>query len=79
MPAPHITFRYPRIHLTCASVYPAGPYATENARTALEHGAVYITFAVRRHGIICPEMVDYVNYVRDYDETFGHPAAGRIC
>ena len=28
-----------------------GPYATENARTALEHGAAHVTFGVRRHGI----------------------------
>ena len=34
-----------------------GPYATENARTALEHAAAHITFGVRRHGIICPELV----------------------
>ena len=27
-----------------------GPYATENARTALEHGAADVSFAVRRHG-----------------------------
>lgn len=53
-----------------------GPYATENARTALEHGCVSATFAVRRHGIVCPELVDYVNYIRDYDENFGHPASG---
>ena len=37
-----------------------GPYATENARTALEHGVASVTFAVRRHGIICPELIDYV-------------------
>jgi len=27
-----------------------GPFATENARTALEHGAADVTFGVRRHG-----------------------------
>lgn len=53
-----------------------GPYATENARTALEHGAAHVTFAVRRHGIVCPEMVEYLNYVRDYDEAFDRPAGG---
>jgi hypothetical protein len=53
-----------------------GPYAVENARTALEHGASHVTFAVRRHGIVCPEAVDYVNYIRDYDESFAHPPAG---
>ena len=53
-----------------------GPYATENARTALEHAAARVVFAVRRHGIICPELVDYVNYIRDYDSDFNHPAGG---
>ena len=53
-----------------------GPYATENARTALEHAAARVTFAVRRHGIVCPELVDYVNYIRDYDSNFDHPAGG---
>ena len=53
-----------------------GPYATENARTALEHGASHVTFGVRRHGIVCPELIDYVNYIREYDEGFGHPRSG---
>ena len=53
-----------------------GPFATENARTALEHGASHVTFGVRRHGIVCPELVDYVNYIREYDAEFGHPASG---
>ena len=60
----------------CVVILGHGPYATENARTALEHGCTHATFAVRRHGIVCPELVDYVNYVRDYDESFSHPAAG---
>jgi len=34
-----------------------GPYATENARTALEHSAAQVVFGVRRHGIVCPELV----------------------
>jgi hypothetical protein len=53
-----------------------GPYAIENARTALENHATHVTFGVRRHGIICPELVGYVNYVRDYDENFAHPLSG---
>ena len=58
------------------SILGHGPFATENARTALEHGASHVTFGVRRHGIVCPELVDYVNYIREYDAEFGHPASG---
>lgn len=34
-----------------------GPYAIENARTALEHSAAQVVFGVRRHGIVCPDLV----------------------
>jgi thioredoxin reductase len=53
-----------------------GPYAIETARTSLEHAGSHATFAVRRHGLICPEMIDYVNYIRSYDDNFAHPARG---
>lgn len=35
-----------------------------------------VTFLCRRHGIVCPEAVDYVNYIRPYDEQFEHPKGG---
>ncbi|MDC0525534.1 phosphopantetheine-binding protein [bacterium] len=49
-----------------------GPYATENARTSLEHKAKHVAFGVRRHGIVCPEVIDYANYIREFsqDGTF---------
>ena len=25
---------------------------------------------------MCPELVDYLNYIREYDETFAHPPGG---
>jgi hypothetical protein len=49
-----------------------GPFAIENARTALEQAAAHATFGVRRHGIVCPEIIDYVNYIREYDESLHH-------
>ena len=53
-----------------------GPYALESMRTGLEHGATRITFLCRRHGIVCPEAVDFVNYIRPYGESFTHPQGG---
>ena len=53
-----------------------GPYATEHMRTSLEHGATRGTFAVRRHGLISPEAVDYVTYIREYDGQFNRPSGG---
>ena len=35
-----------------------------------------MTFLCRRHGIVCPEAVDYVNYIRPYDDQFEHPKGG---
>eukprot|EP00966_Prymnesium_polylepis_P219172 5071446-Prymnesium_polylepis.1 len=35
-----------------------------------------VTFLCRRHGIVCPEAVDYVNYIRPYDDQFEHPKGG---
>ena len=53
-----------------------GPFATENMRSALEHHVKHLSFLCRRHGLVCPEVVDYVNYIRPYDDEFKHPASG---
>ena len=53
-----------------------GPYALENMRTGLEHGAGMVVFLCRRHGVVCPEAVDYVNYIRPYNDHFQHPQGG---
>jgi hypothetical protein len=49
-----------------------GAFAIENARTALEGGAAHVTVVCRRHGTICPKIIDYLNFATPYDETFQH-------
>ena len=53
-----------------------GPYALENMRTGLEHGVMRVSFLCRRHGIICPDALDYALYVRPRDNQIRHPQAG---
>jgi hypothetical protein len=49
-----------------------GAFAVENARTALEGGARHVTVLCRRHGTVCPKIIDYLNFVTPYDEAFLH-------
>ncbi len=49
-----------------------GAFAVENARTALEAGARHVTVVCRRHGTICPKIIDYLNFATPYDEDFRH-------
>jgi hypothetical protein len=49
-----------------------GAFAVENTRTALEGGARHVTVVSRRHGTVCPKIVDYLNFVTPYDEAFQH-------
>ena len=49
-----------------------GAFAIENARTALEAGARHITVVCRRHGTICPKIIDYLNFATPYDDHFKH-------
>ncbi len=49
-----------------------GAFAVENARTALEAGARHVTVVCRRHGTICPKIIDYLNFATPYDEAFKH-------
>jgi Pyridine nucleotide-disulphide oxidoreductase len=49
-----------------------GAFATENARTALEGGASLVTVVCRRHGTVCPKIIDYLNFSAPYDENFKH-------
>ncbi len=50
-----------------------GAFAIENARTALEAGAEQVTVVCRRHGTVCPKIIDYLNFATPYDEHFQHP------
>ncbi|MDA8140131.1 MAG: FAD-dependent oxidoreductase [Desulfobacteraceae bacterium] len=49
-----------------------GAFAIENARTALEAGAKQVTVVCRRHGTVCPKIIDYLNFATPYDDEFKH-------
>ena len=49
-----------------------GAFAIENARTALEAGARHVSVVCRRHGTICPKIIDYLNFATPYDNAFKH-------
>ena len=49
-----------------------GAFAVENARTALEGGASHVTVVCRRHGTVCPKIIDYLNFATPYDDNFKH-------
>ncbi len=49
-----------------------GAFAIENTRTALVGGASEVTVICRRHGTICPKIIDYLNFSSPYDAAFKH-------
>jgi hypothetical protein len=49
-----------------------GAFAIENVRTALEAGARHVTVVCRRHGTVCPKIIDYLNFATPYDQAFMH-------
>jgi len=49
-----------------------GAFAVENARSALERGANHVTVVCRRHGTVCPKIIDYLNFATPYDDNFKH-------
>jgi hypothetical protein len=49
-----------------------GAFAVENVRTALDAGARHVAVVCRRHGTVCPKIVDYLNFASPYDERFQH-------
>ena len=55
---------------------PLGAYAIENARTGLEAGASSMTVLGRRRGSICPQLVDWLNWIRPRDEMMKRSARG---
>jgi hypothetical protein len=55
-----------------------GAFAVENARTALEAGARQVTVLCRRHGTVCPKIIDYLNFASAYDERFEHERKANI-
>jgi hypothetical protein len=55
-----------------------GAFAVENARTALENGADQVTVVCRRHGTVCPKIIDYLNFATPFDENFLHDRKSNI-
>ena len=55
-----------------------GAFAAENARTALEAGVSHVTVVCRRHGTICPKIIDYLNFSTAYNERFEHDRKSNI-
>ena len=55
-----------------------GAFAVENVRTALENGAEQVTVVCRRHGTVCPKIIDYLNFATPYDENFLHDRKSNI-
>jgi acyl carrier protein/uncharacterized protein YkvS len=53
-----------------------GAFAAENARTAVERGAKRVHVLSRRRGSVMPSLLDYLNFVRPYDETYSHYKLG---
>ena len=56
-----------------------GAFAVENMRTAFERGAAHVTLLCRQRGTVCPQLVDWVNFIRPWemhDYLPRHAAAG---
>ena len=49
-----------------------GAFAVENVRTALEQGALEVVVVGRRHGTVCPKAIDYLNFVKPWDDKYKH-------
>ena len=48
-------------------IFGMGAFAIENVRTALEGGAARVTVVARRHGTVCPKIIDYLNFVKPWE------------
>ena len=53
-----------------------GAYALEHTRTALERGAPRATILCRQRGVVCPQVVDWVNFVRPVRRDFSKDPSG---
>ena len=53
-----------------------GAFAIEKVRTSLERGAAHAQILCRQHGLVCPEIIDYLNFIRPYNDDFEHPPSG---
>jgi hypothetical protein len=55
-----------------------GAFAVENVRTALQAGASHVTVVCRRHGTVCPKIIDYLNFATPYNDRFEHDRKSNI-
>ena len=53
-----------------------GAFAIENMRTSFERSAASVIILCRRRGTACPQIVDWVNFIRPFDDEGKHGAAG---
>jgi len=56
-----------------------GAFAIENMRTAFERGAAHVTLLCRQRGTVCPQLIDWVNFIRPWklrNNLPRHDAAG---
>ena len=53
-----------------------GAFALENLRTSFERGACHVVILARRRGVVSPQVIDYINFVRPWDDAFAHPRQG---
>lgn len=56
----------------------AGAFAFENLRTAIEHGAKFVTILGRRAGTTCPKWIDMLAFIRPTDENHMTHKAGNM-
>jgi len=53
-----------------------GAFAIENMRTSFERGAAHVAILCRQRGTACPQIVDWVNFVRPFNKEGRHQPAG---
>ena len=53
-----------------------GAFAIENMRTSFERGAAHVTVLCRRRGTVCPQIIDWVNFIRPFDDKGTHDRIG---
>jgi len=53
-------------------IYGYGAFAIEALRTTLEAGAEHVVIVARRRGCVCPKVIDYDNFINEFDDDFRH-------
>lgn len=61
---------------TRVAILGMGAFAIENMRTALERGARHVGLLCRRRGSVCPQIVDWINFIRPFNSEGMHGREG---